>query len=80
MESELFEQLLNLPGFVLIDLAAESMYGKSLHNLKITVTNQYFWRLKYYDIMYICFDVFTRPIENRAGGLLWRKKPVRFGR
>ena len=39
MKSELFEQLLNLLGFVLIDFTAESIYVKSLHNLKITVTN-----------------------------------------
>ena len=39
MKSELFEKLLNLSGFVLINFAAESIYGKSIHNLKITVTN-----------------------------------------
>jgi len=33
VESELFEQLSNLLAFVLIDFAAKSIYGKSLHNM-----------------------------------------------
>ncbi len=39
MKSELLKQFMNLLGFVLIDFAAKSIYGKSFHNLKITVTN-----------------------------------------
>ena len=31
-ETELFEELANLLAFVLIDFAAKSIYGKSLHN------------------------------------------------
>ena len=34
-----FARFVNLPGFVLIDFATESIYEKSIHNLKITVTN-----------------------------------------
>ena len=33
VESDLFEQLSNLPAFILIDFAAKSIYGKSLHNM-----------------------------------------------
>ena len=33
IETKLFEQMKNLLGFVLIDFAAESIYGKSFHNM-----------------------------------------------
>ncbi len=33
VKSEPFEQFSNLLAFVLIDLAAKSIYGKSLHNM-----------------------------------------------
>jgi len=32
-QAELFEKLANLLALVLIDLAAESIYGKSLHHM-----------------------------------------------
>jgi len=33
VESDLFEKLSNLLAFILIDFAAKSIYGKSLHNM-----------------------------------------------
>jgi len=39
MQSEPLEQLPNLLALILINFTAKGIYGKSHHNLKITVTN-----------------------------------------